>query len=94
LILNNIKLTLGSPDLRPAVIIQDGKNAEIRKSVFPVFESAGSVIRLEEVSGAVISRNTARGKAEAFVLVEGLPGDRVKLSGNRINGIGQAILKK
>ena len=94
LILKNIKLNLDNPDLRPAVIIQDGRNAEIRKSVFPVFQGAESVIRLEEVSGAVISRNAARGKAEAFVQVEGLPGDRIKLSGNRISGIGQVIIQK
>ena len=94
LVLKNIRLNLENPDLRPAVIIQDGRNALIRDSVFPVFPDAESVIRLEEVSGTVISRNSARGNAEAFVRVEGLPGDGIKLSGNRIRGIEQVIIQK
>jgi len=70
------------------------RNTEISNSIFPVSAGTESVIRLKEVSGAHITGNKAKGKSGAFVRVEGLPGSNIKLSRNRISGIGQAIIRE
>jgi hypothetical protein len=73
-------------DLRPAIICEDGKNIEITQCHIPETSEAQSVIRLENVNGAVISNNEVKGKANAFVLKEGNTKD-VKMANNKIGDL-------
>jgi hypothetical protein len=81
--LKNITFRLKNNDLRPAIICEDGKNIEITQCHIPETNGAQSVIRLENVNGAVISNNEVKGKANAFVLEEG-NGKGVKMANNKI----------
>ena len=84
--LKNVTFRLKNNDLRPAIICEDGKNIEITQCHIPETNGAQSVIRLENVNGAVISNNEVKGKANAFVLKEGNTKD-VKMANNKIGDL-------
>lgn len=90
--LNNIKFTLGSNDLRPAFICEDGKNIELNHWSVPETSGAESIIRLENVSGAQIANTEVKGTAASFVRVEGDAGADVKLLNNHLSGIKEKII--
>lgn len=79
----NVKFNLKKNDLRPAFIIEDGKAIEITSCNIPQTSGAQSIIRLENVEGAVISRNEVKGNANVFVLEEG-NSKEVKMVNNKI----------
>ena len=79
----NVKFKLKNNDLRPAVIIEDGKTIEITSCNIPQTKGAQSIIRLKNVEGAVISRNEVKGNADTFVLEEG-NSKQVKVLNNKI----------
>jgi hypothetical protein len=81
--LKNVTFRLKNNDLRPAIICEDGKNIEITQCHIPETNGAQSVIRLENLNGAVISNNEVKGKADAFVLKEG-NSKGVKMTNNKI----------
>jgi hypothetical protein len=85
----NVKFTLGSNDVRPAFICEDGKNIELSNWAIPETSGAESVIRLENVTGALIGNMDVKGSASSFVRVEG--GANVNLLDNKIPGIKQKI---
>jgi hypothetical protein len=87
----NVKFSLGSNDLRPAFICEDGKNIELNNWTIPETAGAQAVIRLENVNGANINNSTVQGSAAAFVRVESNGDSGVHLSGNRLPGIKKDI---
>jgi len=89
--LDNIKLTLGSNDLRPAFICEDGKNIELNSCIIPETAGAQAVIRLESVAEALIKNTTVAGSADAFVRVEGDASGNIKILKNNIPGISKKV---
>ena len=89
--LNNIRLSLDSSDVRPAFIIDDGKDIEISNGQVSVSGGALSVIRLENVDGARIGKMIARGDGGAFVKVEGGMSNAIVLMNNNIDGTKKAV---
>jgi polygalacturonase len=79
--LKNIRFTLKNNDLRPAIVIEDGKDLEIEDSDLP--GGGEAVIRLENVDGAEVEKNRSDGKANAFVKQENGT-KNVKASKNKI----------
>jgi hypothetical protein len=88
--LNNIKFTLGSNDVRPAVICEDGKDIELKNWTVPATTGAEAVIRLQNVTGAKISSTEVKGSSEAFVKVEGESKD-ISLHNNTAPGAKKEI---
>ena len=89
----NIRFTLGSNDLRPAFICEDGKNIEISRCSIPSTTGAQAIIRLENVQGAHIDKVEVKGSAASFVKVEGVHSTGIHLSGNTLPGIEKPIDK-
>jgi len=69
--LNNIKFLLQQNDLRPVLVCEDGLGIEVENWDIPETSGAESIIRLEDVKKAIITRNRISGKADVFVKVEG-----------------------
>jgi polygalacturonase len=82
----NVRFTLDSNDLRPVFICEDGKNIRVSKWKIPATAGAASIIRLENVEGAVIEKNDVKGKAAVFVKIEGESSTGVTLLKNRLHG--------
>lgn len=78
LTLKNIRINLASPDLRPAFIAEDGENIELSGWQVTAAAGAESIVRLENVRGAVVKGFTIRGKAVSFVKKEGQASSRIK----------------
>lgn len=89
--LDNVKFTLGSNDLRPAFICEDGKNIELNSCIIPETTGAEAVIRLENVAGAFIKNTAVAGTADAFVRVEGNASSDIHLLKNKIPGIPKKV---
>lgn len=87
----NVKFTLGSNDLRPVFICEDGKNIELNNWTIPATTGAEAVIRLENVNGANISNAGVKGTASVFVRVENNNDASVHLNGNKLAGIKKDI---
>ena len=82
----NITFTLDSNDRRPAFICEDGKDIELTGWNLPETSNAPSIIRLEHVENARISRMNVKGTADEFVSVEGKSKD-IQLGKNKIPNI-------
>jgi hypothetical protein len=87
----NITLKLKNNDLRPAIICEDGDDLEIRSCSIPKTSGGQSIIRLEQVRGAIISRVKVNGSAAVFVRVEGNESRDIKLVGNKTPGIKKLV---
>lgn len=83
----NIRFTLGSNDLRPAFICEDGKDIEMSRCSIPATTGAQAIIRLENVQGAHINKMEAKGNAVSFVRVEGANSSGIIVTKNIIPGI-------
>lgn len=94
LTLKDIKIKLEGADLRPAIVVQDGKNVRITESTLPVSTGMESVIRLENVVGATVKDINSKGNAQSFVRVEGKQSQGVVVSDNDIAGIGKELVKE
>jgi hypothetical protein len=90
--LRNIRFTLGSNDLRPVFICEDGKDIELSNWSVPETTGAESIIRLVNVAGAKIARMDVRGTAASFIRAEGNNGTGITLTGNRLSGIKEKIV--
>ncbi|HEX7903210.1 MAG TPA: glycosyl hydrolase family 28 protein [Chitinophagaceae bacterium] len=82
----NVTFKLKNNDLRPAFICEDGKDIEVSGWKIPTTEGGEAIIRLENVDGAVINNNNVKGKAKAFVKVEGLNSKKLTLKKNKLSG--------
>lgn len=89
--LKNVSFRLKNNDLRPAFICEDGKDIEISNWDIPATRGAQSIIRLENVEGAVINNNKVKGTADAFVRAEGTNSKSIQLSKNSIPDIKKKI---
>jgi hypothetical protein len=89
--LKNVSFRLKNNDLRPAFVCEDGKNIEISNCRVPATNGTQSVIRLENVEGAIINNNAVKGNADAFVRAEGSDSKSIQLSKNSISGIKKKI---
>lgn len=89
--LQNITFNLDSNDLRPAFVCEDGANIEISNWKIPATTGAESIIRLEDVQGALILNNDVKGEAASFVRVEGTASGNVKIEKNKVKEIRKAV---
>ncbi|HET9431627.1 MAG TPA: glycosyl hydrolase family 28 protein [Chitinophagaceae bacterium] len=85
--LKNVTFRIRHNDLRPVFICEDGKDIEVTGWKIPATTGAQSIIRLENVEGAVISKNEVKGNAEAFVRVEGAGSKTVRVEKNKTGRI-------
>ncbi|MDR6782611.1 polygalacturonase [Pedobacter africanus] len=69
--LKNIKFNLGSNDLRPALVCEDGTDIEVLDWKLPETTGAEAIIRLENVQNAVVKNAGGKSGAKNFVLIEG-----------------------
>ncbi|MNL02840.1 Exo-poly-alpha-D-galacturonosidase precursor [compost metagenome] len=69
--LKNVKFNLGSNDLRPALVCEDGLDVEVLDWKLPETTGAESIIRFENVQNALVKNVTGKLSAKKFVLVEG-----------------------
>lgn len=67
LTLDHISIRLDSADLRPAFFVQDSREIKIVNSKVPVATGAESVVYLENVSGAMVSKNQIIGSDTELV---------------------------
>lgn len=86
----NVNFHLKHNDVRPAFIIDDGTDVVISNCKIPETSGSQSIIRLEKVEGALISKNNFQGSAEIFVDA-GDNSKNVKLQDNKIKGVGKKI---
>jgi hypothetical protein len=89
--LKNITFRIKSNDLRPVFICEDGKDIEVTGWNIPATTGAPSIIRLENVDGAMISNNDVKGKADVFIKVEGNNSKSVQVIKNKTKGIKKII---
>jgi hypothetical protein len=89
--LKNITFHIKNNDLRPVFICEDGKDIEVTGWDIPATTGSQSIIRLENVEGAVINNNTVKGEAEIFIKVEGANSKTIRISKNKIKGIKKSI---
>jgi hypothetical protein len=89
--LKNVTFHLKHNDLRPAIVIEDGKSIELDNCKLPAANGAESVIRLENVDGALIRKTETGGNASAFVLVEGRESNSIRLDNNKTGDIKKKI---
>lgn len=89
--LKNVSFTLENDDLRPAFIIEDGKNIEITGGKFESAIDAESVIRLENVQGVIVSKVIVNGNAESFVRIEGAESNDIRVRNNQHRGIKRQL---
>ena len=89
--LKNITFRIKNNDLRPVFICEDGKDLEVTGWNIPSTTGAPSIIRLENVDGAIISNNDVKGKADVFVKVEGNNSKSVQVIKNKTKGIKKII---
>jgi hypothetical protein len=89
--LKNISFQLKNNDLRPVFICEDGKDIELTKWDVPETNGAQAIICLENVQDAKIKRINVKGKAQAFVRIEGKESKNVKLNGNKMPAIKKQL---
>jgi polygalacturonase len=87
----NIKFNLAANDLRPAFVCEDGKDIQLKGWKIPETNGAASIIRLENVKGASVKGVNAKGKATAFVKVEGAESTGIEVKDNITSGIPELI---
>lgn len=81
--LNNISFHLKSNDLRPAFVLEDGKDIQISNCKIPETNGAESIIRLVNLEGAEIKNNETKANANGFVSVEGSKSKSIRLEHNK-----------
>jgi Glycosyl hydrolases family 28 len=89
--LKNVIFHITSNDLRPVFICEDGKDIEVSGWTIPETSGAQSIIRLENVEGAIISNNSMKGTAAAFVRIEGGRSKGVRVMKNKTSGIKKVV---
>lgn len=84
--LKNISFALDTAELRPAYIIQDGKDIEISGGKLPSGRGE-SAIRLENVNGAHISGINVSGDYKSMVRIEGAESREIRIKKNKAKGV-------
>ncbi|HEU5167926.1 MAG TPA: glycosyl hydrolase family 28 protein [Chitinophagaceae bacterium] len=92
--LKNITFHIKNNDLRPVFICEDGKDIEVTGWNVPATTGAPSIIRMENVGGAMISNNDVKGKADVFVKVEGNNSKSVQVIKNKTKGIKKIMINQ
>ena len=87
----NVSFKLDSNDVRPAFICEDGKDIQVKDWKLPETTGAQAIMRLENVEGAQISNVEVKGKADAFVRIEGTGSKSVKVTKNKTPGIKKIV---
>jgi len=83
--INNLSFHLKTNDLRPAFILEDGKEIEISDCKLPETKGAESIIRLVNVDEVKIKGVKTTASAGAFVKIEGSNSKKIKLKNNQSN---------
>ncbi|HEX3165003.1 MAG TPA: hypothetical protein VHQ93_02030 [Chitinophagaceae bacterium] len=89
--LKNITFRVKNNDLRPVFICEDGNDIEVSGWNIPATTGAESIIRLENVEGAIISNNYVKGDADVFIKVEGANSKLIRVTKNKTKGIKKII---
>lgn len=85
--LKNVSFRLAANDQRPAFVCEDGSDIELNGWVLPETSGATSVIRLENVAGALIRHVRAKGTAGDFVQVKGAGSKDIRVLKSRLTKI-------
>lgn len=89
--LKNVNFRLGSNDLRPAFICEDGKDIEISNCKLPGTPGAMAVVRLENVQKALIQGMDVTEGAQSFVRIEGADSKSIRIIKNKTATISQIV---
>jgi polygalacturonase len=89
--LKNITFRIKNNDLRPVFVCEDGKDIEMTGWNLPATNGAESIVRLENVDGAIISNNDVKGESAIFVKVEGENSRAVRVTKNKTGSIKKTI---
>jgi hypothetical protein len=84
--MKNITFRIKQNDLRPAFVCEDGADITVDSWKLPETQGAEAVIRLQDVSGARISKVSVGGSAGSLVRLEGRSSD-VRLAKNKAPGM-------
>ena len=87
----NVKFNLGSNDLRPALVCDDGKELTVSNWTLPETMGAEAVVRLENVAGASINGINVKGDAQALVRVEGANSKNINVANNKASAIKKQV---
>ena len=90
--LKNIRFRLKNNDLRPVFICEDGKDILATGWSIPETSGAESIMRLENVDGAIIENNFINGQVEALVKVEGANSRSIRIKNNKAKAIKKTIV--
>ena len=87
----NVKFNLGSNDVRPALVCEDGKDITISNWNLPETKGAEAIIRLENVIGANVNAIAVKGEAQALVRVEGANSKSINVDKNNASLIKKQL---
>ncbi|GAB3851570.1 glycoside hydrolase family 28 protein [Hymenobacter terrigena] len=87
----NVTFKLGSNDLRPALVCEDGKNVQVTNWKLPQTEGSQALIRFEGVAGARVSGVEAKGTTQALVRIEGAGSQGVQVLKNTAPGSKKTV---
>lgn len=90
--LNNIRLTLAKPDLRPALIADDVADLDLN-GFTAAATGAAHFIRLRNTPGALIRNSRPLGNVDAFLHVAGDQQTKVALLANDLRRAKQTVVK-
>ena len=89
--LDNVRFDLASTDLRPAVILDDAADIDVRGFRARGFAGAESLLRFRSTRDAFVQGCRTLGEIAAFLRVEGKDSRGVVLSGNDASGVGARV---
>ena len=87
----NVKFNLGSNDVRPALICEDGKDITVSNWSLPETKDSESIIRLENVNGAHVNGIAVKGEVQVLVRVEGENSKNVNVAKNNTSSIKKQV---
>jgi len=79
--LNNVTFKLVNPDLRPALVCEDGQHILVNNFKTDVFKGSEAIMRLEGVNTAYISAVNATGESNALLQSSGKGNSEIYLDG-------------
>lgn len=87
----NVKFNLGSNDVRPALVCEDGKDVTVSNWNLPETKGAEAIIRLENVVSANVNGITVKGEAQALVRVERTKSASINVANNNAPSIKKEV---
>jgi hypothetical protein len=85
--LGDVAFGIGIPDVRPTVVIDDGKNIRLNNVTMSTPFGPQPAVRLVNAQRAFITDSTLKGPATCFVYVAGYMSDDIHVSDNHIGKI-------